>query len=878
MVYRKLRYDPILVNSSDWPTVKIHQNKAAFLEAVSDKAVAEILMLQPDVMALRTDLAKSLVQDQARLQRMNWKVDTKQDATFWAQQVEALHQENVPLATTLKAITTQYSQEIVGGFDVWHYRLAQAAASYALNKLLNPLMPRRLRTLEEVRRQLQEQIIIRGPIDEVRQLARQGTVVMVPTHCSNFDSVLIGWVIETLGLPPFIYGAGLNLFNRQFFAYFMNKLGAYKVDRRKKDVAYLTTLKAYSSLALHWGCHGLFYPGGTRSRTGALESTVKLGLLGTSLDAQQMNYRFDNERASKIFIVPVVFNYHFVLEAPFLIREALAEQGDYVASTTKDWMASSRKLLKLIKHVATKKSSITVSLGQPMDVLGNTVDATGASYDKQGNGVDLYAYFRDKVNKTAAVEQEMKEHTKLLGQRIVASYRVNNCVLTSSLLAFTAFELMRKKYAALPLKTFLKLSSKELMVPYELLEQAFAKVRNGVLVLESKGEIGVSALLKQGTVAGMIADGLANLGLYHHKIPLLRDKVGNITTRDICSVIGAGGFGTAIANLLARNADVLLYVRNAAGAEEIERTRSAAGQVLASNIIPTTRLADITNCCQVIFPMIPSQGIRQLLTTLSPLLTPQHILIHGIKGLDISWPQVIHGPETSREVIALSRHQVKTISELILTVTPVKYVGCIAGPNLASELAKNHPAAIVVASNEPGVMEIGQRLLRSEHFQVYTNGDRVGVEWCGVLKNIIAIGAGCLGGLGYGENAKALLISRGLVEMIHIGKAMGASVQPFLGLAGIGDLVATCASKLSRNYTVGYRLAQGETLSQILDTANLTAEGVYTVRAIRGLMAHYKLRAPITEMMYRILFNGVSVQEAINYLMKYPLHADVDFL
>ena len=342
----------------------------------------------------------------------------------------------------------------------------------------------------------------------------------------------------------------------------------------------------------------------------------------------------------------------------------------------------------------------------------------------------------------------------------------------------------------------------------------------------------------------------------------------------VVGVIGAGGFGTAIANLLAYNTDVLLYVRKKEIASVIERTRTAAGQILSSNIIATTDLDDITKNCSIIFPIIPSQEFRGLLNQLASLLTPQHMLIHGIKGLDIEYPN-----NTAKNILPkLSRDQVKTMSELIISETKVREVGCIAGPNLAAELSQGQPAAIVVASASKNVRKAGQELLRSDNFQVYTNTDIIGVELCGTLKNIIAIGAGCLGGLSYGENAKALLISRGLVEMIYIGKALGASVQPFLGLAGIGDLVATCASKLSRNYTVGYRLAQGETLSQILTNNAITAEGINTVKIIRTLLANYKLRAPITETMYRILFEELSVREAINYLMKYPLNVDVDFI
>ncbi|MHB9147152.1 MAG: 1-acyl-sn-glycerol-3-phosphate acyltransferase [Candidatus Amoebophilus sp.] len=536
-MYRKLRYDPILANPTDWPIVKMYQDKDTFVQSVSDKAVADILTLQQNTLALRKDLAKSLAQDQARLQRMQWKVDAKDDASFWAQKIDALNQEQVPLPELLKDITLHYAKEIVGGFNLWHYRLAQATASYTLNRLLNPVNPRRLRTLPQIRARLQEQIPILGAINELRQLARLGTVVMVPTHCSHFDSVLIGWVIETLGLPPFTYGAGLNLFNRQFFAYFMNRLGTYKVDRRKKDVAYLTTLKAYSSLSLHLGCHSLFYPGGTRSRTGALENSLKLGLLGTTIEAQQINYQVHGAAATKIFIVPVVFNYHFVLEAPFLIREYLAEQGNYVYTPKKDWLNNSYKLLKLIKAFATESSSIVVSIGQPMDVLGNKVDTAGHSYNLQGERIDLYQHFKEKVEVKHETEQENKERTKALGQHIIESYRINNCVLTSCLLAFTAFELMRTKHATIALKDFLNLPSNALTISYTDLEKAFAQVREAVLTLGKQSRIRVSEKLQQGTIENMIVDGFSNLGLYHHQLPLIRDKNGNITTRDICSLL-----------------------------------------------------------------------------------------------------------------------------------------------------------------------------------------------------------------------------------------------------------------------------------------------------------------------------------------------------
>jgi glycerol-3-phosphate dehydrogenase (NAD(P)+) len=205
-------------------------------------------------------------------------------------------------------------------------------------------------------------------------------------------------------------------------------------------------------------------------------------------------------------------------------------------------------------------------------------------------------------------------------------------------------------------------------------------------------------------------------------------------------------------------------------------------------------------------------------------------------------------------------------------------VGCLAGPNLAKELSKGQPAATVVASRFNEVILEGQRLLRSDKFQVYGNSDIIGVELSGVLKNIIAIAAGALAGMGLGENARGLLISRGMVELIYLGNALGGILISFIRMAGIGDLVATCSSTLSRNYTVGFRLAQGETLDEIINSMEEVAEGINTVKLIKTFVEGTGMRAPITENLYKVLFEDLKIEEALQYLMKYPFSVDVDFL
>jgi glycerol-3-phosphate dehydrogenase (NAD(P)+) len=184
----------------------------------------------------------------------------------------------------------------------------------------------------------------------------------------------------------------------------------------------------------------------------------------------------------------------------------------------------------------------------------------------------------------------------------------------------------------------------------------------------------------------------------------------------------------------------------------------------------------------------------------------------------------------------------------------------------------------VIASHFNEVINLGKRLLRNDRFQVYGNSDTVGVELAGVLKNVIAIAAGALSGMGYGENAKGLLISRGMVEMVYLGRALGGNTTAFLGVAGVGDLVTTCNSSLSRNFNVGYRLAQGEKLKDILASTDEIAEGIHTVRIAKKCADYYKVKAPITNTLYQVLFEDLTVAQALRYLMRYPLNVDIDFL
>lgn len=342
----------------------------------------------------------------------------------------------------------------------------------------------------------------------------------------------------------------------------------------------------------------------------------------------------------------------------------------------------------------------------------------------------------------------------------------------------------------------------------------------------------------------------------------------------IAGVIGAGSFGTALSNIIAENYPVLLYARRETVVEHLTKTRAYKGVELHPNIRITNDIEELIATCELIFPVVPSESFREMMRDIAHFLHPYHKLIHATKGLDVDLPE----GETLHTIDTLKREDVHTMSDVITSESVVMRVGCVAGPNLAPEIMLKQPAATVVASRFEEVIREGSAALRTSRFRVHGNHDLFGIELAGVLKNIMAIASGILGGLSYGENTRALLITRGIAEIIKLGTGLGADTKAFLGLAGVGDLVATCYSPLSRNYTLGYRLAKGEELDEIIDSMEEVAEGVKTICVARALAMQYKIPAPITQALYRILFEGMDIQKGMTLLMEYPFREDVEFL
>ncbi|MFY0626974.1 MAG: 1-acyl-sn-glycerol-3-phosphate acyltransferase [Reichenbachiella sp.] len=536
---RKRKFRPVLKDANTWPVVQMAKKRNEFIDLVVEESYDNLLS-NPRGKSLREELETTAFREKQRAKNNRWKVDPKDDFEYWdsiQKKIAGLEplsekDQEPKLKDLLKEIVSRYGHEIAGNFNPSHYHVARALVTLGFGRLLNTARVKGPWSLFSNQLDLDDKIHILGEVSQLRKLAKIGTVVMVPTHYSNLDSVLIGWVIQFLGLPPFIYGAGLNLFNLRLFAYFMNSVGAYKVDRRKKNPLYLETLRSYSTIALREGCHSLFFPGGTRSRSGKIEKQLKLGLLGTAIEAQRQVFQNEDEFGKKkIFIVPVSLNYHFVLEAPSLINDYLKAKGQERYYDENDEFTTSFKISKFLMKFFTRGSDISVSIGKALDVVGNYVDENGLSLDKSGKEIDLKDYFISEGEVTENKQRE-QEYNRLLGQKIVKEFHINNRVFSSHLVAFTAFRMLGKKNTDLDIYGLLRISPEEMVLDYTEFKEQLGVNLDVLKAMKDAGEVNLANHLYLGKDQ-IITHGLKNLGMYHAVRPVVLSKNGDIKVQSM---------------------------------------------------------------------------------------------------------------------------------------------------------------------------------------------------------------------------------------------------------------------------------------------------------------------------------------------------------
>ncbi|XJS10339.1 NAD(P)H-dependent glycerol-3-phosphate dehydrogenase [Aerococcaceae bacterium WGS1372] len=327
------------------------------------------------------------------------------------------------------------------------------------------------------------------------------------------------------------------------------------------------------------------------------------------------------------------------------------------------------------------------------------------------------------------------------------------------------------------------------------------------------------------------------------------------------AVIGTGSWGTALAKVLSENQhEVMIWGRKESIVDEINERYTNESYLpevsLPENIRATTSLEESIQRASMILLVIPTNAIRQIANQINQLLEPnatyKPIIVHASKGLEMT-----------------SELRISEVIEEVMDEDSYQALVVLSGPSHAEEVSRRDVTTLTAASHSLEAAQIVQQAFMNNYFRVYTNVDVIGVELGGALKNIIAVGAGIIDGLDYGDNAKAALITRGLAEISRLGVAMGADPLTFIGLSGVGDLIVTCTSPHSRNFRAGRLIAKGYNINEVNQEINMVVEGVLTVKVAYQLAKEHNIDMPITEMLYRALYQdeGITVQSAIEELM-----------
>ncbi len=329
-------------------------------------------------------------------------------------------------------------------------------------------------------------------------------------------------------------------------------------------------------------------------------------------------------------------------------------------------------------------------------------------------------------------------------------------------------------------------------------------------------------------------------------------------------VVGAGSWGTALANLLAVKGFIVdLWVFEKEVKEQIQQSGENGvflpGFKLSSNLHPSNDLAEVVSAKNMVLVVVPSHVVRQTTSNMVGHIAEDTILVAASKGIE------------NKTHLTMTGVMQETFTDL-----PIKRLAVLSGPSFAKEVAANLPTVVTVASEDAAVALQVQQVMASPNFRVYTSEDVIGVELGGSLKNVIAIAAGVIDGLQLGLNTRAALITRGMTEIRRLGLKMGANPRTFTGLAGFGDLILTCTGHLSRNHIVGKKIGQGEKVDDILGNMRMVAEGVKTAKSVYNLSRKLKVEMPISHETYRILYEGLSPEEAVRRLMTRDLKQELD--
>jgi len=431
------------------------------------------------------------------------------------------------LRRELATLVTRLAWDVAGNFDPRVYHFATRAMPGLLGALLSPrkAVMNLPRVLAELRpghsgaalATLDDRIVVQGPVGDLRRLAELGTLVFVPTHLSNLDSVVFGFALERAGLPPATYGAGKNLFTNPALSFFMHNLGAYRVDRRLKHGLYKEVLKTYSCVLIEHGYHSLFFPGGTRSRSGGVERRLKLGLAGTGVEAFSRTH--ERGRPQKVFFVPATINYLLTLEAETLIDDFLQEEGKARYIIEDDESTRIGRITAFLQKLLGLDGACVIRFSTPLDVFGNRVDQEGRSYDGHGRPVLAESYIMGEGDRLVRDAARDAQYTRELGEVVTAAFARDTVVMATHLVAAAAFQRLRASVGrtsqgAADLFTMLR-HREDVAVPRKELAADVDRLLDRVRAMERQGDIVMAPALKGVTGAEVIDSALRAFAGYH---------------------------------------------------------------------------------------------------------------------------------------------------------------------------------------------------------------------------------------------------------------------------------------------------------------------------------------------------------------------------
>ncbi len=462
---------------------------------------------------LETLVGDTIYHERRRLERDRPKGD---ELAFYANLGKRLPKASeAEIARMLESLLRRFVAEVVGNFDERVYRFSTSVVPAGLSLLLTASGargPRDLLHLRDITSSVRDHIEVQGEVQHLKHLIKRGTVMVVPTHSSHLDSIVLGYAAHLLELPPLLYGAGLNLFTNPLVSFFMNNLGAYRVDRKKTCAVYKDVLKEYASVAMEMGYHNLFFPGGTRSRSGAVESKLKKGLLGTAVSAYINNLK-QGRAQPNVYVVPCTISYSLVLEAETLIDDYLKEVGKSRYIIEDDEFSKPRRVLNFMNEIASLDGRIVVTLSRPLDIVGNFVDDQGNSLDPRGRVVDTKAY----VSRHGAPKhdpQRDQQYTQEIAESVVRGLRRDSVVMTTNVVALALLNLLVRKNPSLDRYRLLRTGGTAPSFTHADVVTETGRVKQQI---ERLGAPRLSKEIRRGTPLTIVDDALRRFQTYHSR-------------------------------------------------------------------------------------------------------------------------------------------------------------------------------------------------------------------------------------------------------------------------------------------------------------------------------------------------------------------------